>query len=321
MSAMIKQPLPVVAIVGPTAVGKTALSLELARRLNGEIISVDSRQVYRYLDVGSDKIDGETRKEIIHHLLDVADPDQEFSAADFALQARDAAFRIARRGRTPLFAGGTPFYFNALFGGVLSEDAPKDSALRRELEAFAEREGKEALHRRLREVDPERAASLHPNDVRRVVRALEISTLTSMAATEWFARAAKVPGAGDFDVLYIGLNRERRLLFEAIEGRVREQFAGGFVEEVEWLLAHGYDERFPSMQGFGYKDILEYLRGRCTLEEAADRDISQTKAFSRRQMTWFCKFSPIVWYDTQECSAESLAATIEKEALAHIGKG
>lgn len=321
MKAEIKQPMAVIAIVGPTAVGKTSMSLELARRLKGEIISVDSRQVYRYLDVGADKIDRETRKEIVHHLLDVADPDEQFSAADFALQARDAAARIVNRGRTPIFVGGTPFYFNALFGGVLSDNAPKDPDLRRKLEAMAEEEGREALHRRLREVDPARAASLHPNDVRRVIRALEISTLTSMAASEWFAQAAKVPGAGEFDVLYIGLNRERRLLFEAIERRVREQFAGGFVEEVEWLLSHGYDERFPSMQGFGYKDILEYLRGRCTLEEAAERDISQTKAFSRRQMTWFCKFSPIVWYDTSVCSAESFSATIEKEALAHIGKG
>lgn len=316
-----RTPFPVAAIVGPTAVGKTAVSLLLAERLGAEIISVDSRQVYRFLDVGADKISPEIRKKIIHHLIDVADPDEVFSAADFVARTRDAVRRIQGRGRIPLFAGGTPFYYEALFRSLLSDSAPKDEELRRKLEEYAEREGNRALHDRLALADPETAGRLHVNDVRRVVRALEISTLTATPASEWFRKTEKMPGRGEFDVLYIGLTRDRKLLFESIEKRVGEQFAGGFVEEVEWLLSRGYDERFPSMQGFGYKDIVDFFRGRCSLEEAAERDISRTKAFSRRQMTWFSKFSPIVWYDTTDCTMPDLSEQIEKEVRAHLGKG
>lgn len=317
----IKKPLPVAAIVGPTAVGKTALSLHIASALGAEIISVDSRQVYRYLDVGADKASPETRREIPHHLIDVADPDEVYSVAEFVADGAAAAKRIANRGRVPLFVGGTPFYFNALFRGVLSDDAPRDEGLRGELEEFAVREGREALHNRLAAADPETAARLHANDVRRVVRALEIFTLTKTPPSEWFRSRGVISGEKDFDVLYIGLNRERKLLFESIEKRVGEQFAGGFPEEVEWLLKHGFDERFPSMQGFGYRELVEYFRGKISLREAAERDISHTKAFSRRQMTWFGKFEPIVWYDTSVGLTEELIGRIEKEIRVHLGKG
>ncbi|MGI6252614.1 MAG: tRNA (adenosine(37)-N6)-dimethylallyltransferase MiaA [Aminivibrio sp.] len=315
-----RKAVPVAAIVGPTAVGKTALSLTLAGRLGAEIISVDSRQVYRYLDVGSDKASHEIRKEIPHHMIDVADPDEVFSAAEFVERARSAVYRIMNRGRVPLFVGGTPFYCEALFKGMLSDGAPRDEGLRRELEEFAAGEGREALFRRLAAVDPESAGRLHVNDVRRVVRALEIHTLTGMAQSEWFRGREKMSGREEFDVLYIGLNRERKLLFKAIERRVGEQFSGGFPEEVKWLLDQGYDERFPSMQGFGYRELVEHFRGKITLEEAAERDISYTKAFSRRQMTWFGKFEPIVWYDTSDGSLGELSDQVEKEVRAHLGK-
>ncbi len=314
-----KKALPVAAIVGPTAVGKTAVSLTLASRLGAEIISVDSRQVYRYLDVGADKASPAARRQIPHHLIDVADPDEVFSAADFVARARSAALRIVNRGRIPLFVGGTPFYYSALFKNTLSDGAPKDDGLRRELEEFAGKEGREALHRRLAAADPETAARLHVNDVRRVVRALEIFTLTGTAQSEWFRTAGKISGNGEFDVLYIGLNRDRSLLFRSIERRVGEQFAGGFPEEVEWLLSLGYDERFPSMQGFGYRELVEYFRGKISLREAAERDVSQTKAFSRRQMTWFGKFEPIIWYDTSDGLTDELSDRIEKEVRAHLG--
>jgi tRNA dimethylallyltransferase len=313
--------MPVVAIVGPTAVGKTAASILLAERLGAEIVSVDSRQVYRYLDVGADKISPEIRRRILHHMIDVADPDQVFSAADFVSGCLETVERIRNRGRIPLFVGGTPFYFEALFGRMLSEDLPRDEPLRRELERIAEEQGAGALHAMLREADPESAVRLHENDVRRVVRALEICRLTGESVSGAYGKRRKMASPGKFDILYIGLSRERRLLFEGIERRVREQFASGFVEEVEWLLSNGFDERFPSMQGFGYKDILAYLRGKCTLEEAAELDMRQTKAFSRRQMTWFGKFSPIVWYDTGDCPIDKIVGDIEKEVENHLGKG
>ena len=309
------------AIVGPTASGKTAISLILAERLGAEIISVDSRQVYRYLDIGADKVSHSVRKRIIHHMLDVADPDQVFSAADFANECRDAVRRILARGRIPLCVGGTPFYYQAFFGSMLTGNLPKDEAVRIELEEIARERGKTALHALLEEADPESAARLHPNDVRRVVRALEIHRVTGRSATEWYRTKGKLVPPGEFKPLYIGLTKSRPALFRSIEQRVREQFASGFPEEVEWLLANGYDERFPSMQGFGYKDILECLRGRITLEDAAERDISQTKAFSRRQMTWFSKFSPIVWYDTSDCDAEEVCCSILDHMGLFPGKG
>lgn len=312
--------MPLLAVVGPTAVGKTAVSLLLAERLGAEIISVDSRQVYRYLDIGADKISPDIRRRIIHHMIDVADPDQVFSAADFVSGCEDAVERIHARGRIPLFAGGTPFYFHALFGGALSEELPKSMELRKELEEIASAQGAGALHCMLRSADPESAERLHENDVRRVVRALEICRLTGGTVGEAWRKRRKMGPSPKYDVLYIGLKRERRFLFESIERRVREQFASGFVEEVEWLLANGFDERFPSMQGFGYKDILEYLRGKCSREEAAEQDIRQTKAFSRRQMTWFGKFSPILWYDTVDCSMTELADAIERDVRHHSGR-
>ena len=315
-----KKPLPVIAIAGPTAVGKTAVSIELAKRVGGEVISEDSRQVYRYLDVGADKISLSIRKKVLHHMIDVADPDQVFSAADFALGCRDAVERIRGRGKIPVFAGGTPFYYEALFGSRLSKNLPRDEELRRELEETARIEGKKALHDRLREVDPQSAVRLHENDLRRVVRALEIHRLTGRSASLWYAGDEKLIPSDLYDVLYIGLTRPRPLLFEAIEKRVREQFASGFPEEVEWLLAQGFDERFPSMQGFGYRELVQHFRGEITLDEAAEGDIRATKAFSRRQMTWFSKFSPIVWYDTTDCIIPALTSEIEKEVRTHLEK-
>lgn len=312
--------IPVVAIVGPTAVGKTSASLLLAERLGAEIISVDSRQVYRYLDVGTDKVSVSTRRRVIHHMIDVADPDQTFSAADFVMGCTDAVDRIRSRGRTPLLVGGTPFFFEAFFGGMLSSELPKSEEMRRELEEIASEQGAATLHSMLRSVDPVSADRLHENDIRRVVRALEICRLTGDSVDEAWEKRTKLGDHQRYDVLYLGLRRERRLLFESIDRRVGEQFASGFVEEVEWLLSNGYDERFPSMQGFGYKDIVDHLGGRCSREEAAERDARQTKAFSRRQVTWFRKFSPIVWYDTDDYAVDVIIDAMEGEALHHLGK-
>ena len=172
----------------------------------------------------------------------------------------------------------------------------------------------------LRSVDPVSADRLHENDIRRVVRALEICRLTGDSLDVAWEKRTKLGDHQRYDVLYLGLRRERRLLFESIDRRVGEQFASGFVEEVEWLLSNGYDERFPSMQGFGYKDIVDHLGGRCSREEAAERDARQTKAFSRRQATWFRKFSPIVWYETDDCAMDVIIDAMEGEALRHLGR-
>lgn len=291
---------PIVAVIGPTAVGKTAMSLGLARALNAEVISVDSRQVYRYMDVGTDKISREVRREIPHHLIDVADPDQVYTASDFTAQAADCVRRIMARGRMPLFVGGTPFYYQALFSRLLSIDVPADEKLRAELFALEADE----LYERLRSCDPESAARLHPNDKFRVSRALEIFLTSGRPASDWYARER--PGESPYDVLYLGLFKPRDLLVGGIERRVRQQFSSGYPEEVKWLFDHGYSPDLPSMQGFGYKELTLFHQGRMTLEEAIRGDVIATRQFAKRQMTWFKKFAPAVWCDlSQKTPAEN----------------
>lgn len=312
MSDVIK---PVVAIIGPTAVGKTVFSLELAAKINAEIVSVDSRQVYRYLDVGTDKVSLATRKEILHHLIDIVDPDQIYSAADFAEDASAAIERIQARGRTPLLVGGTPFYYRAL-AGALSEDLPKDAEVRRALEREIRERGLHELHRELSGLDRVAAARIHPNDHVRVMRALEIYRITGKSATWWYERQQKI--SVPYDILYIGLVRERDNLYRNIEERVRTQFANGYPEEVKWLLAQRYSPELPALQGFGYRELVDYVRGKCTFEDAVLGDIRSTKAFSRRQMTWFKHFQPAIWYDFDVLSVQQVLCDALPKCLRHL---
>ena len=286
--------IPFIGIIGPTAVGKTAWSLRMAEALHGEIVSVDSRQVYRYLDVGADKIDAATRERIPHHLLDVVNPDEPFSAADFGKLASRAIRDIRSRGKTPLLVGGTPFYFRVLTDPLLSEDLPKSWELRERLEERAQREGAELLHEELRRGDPEYAAKIHPRDLHRIIRGLELWQLCGTIPSELFRERGK--SRRSFRPLYIGFWKEREDLCATIARRVKQQFSSGFVEEVAQLLEMGYDSRLPALQGFGYRELVCYHEGECSLQEALEGDIRATRAFSRRQMTWFRKFSPTLWY-------------------------
>lgn len=307
--------IPVIAIIGPTAVGKTEFSLELAARLNAEIISVDSRQVYRYLDVGTDKVSPEIRKQILHHLIDVADPDQIYSAADFASQSSDAICRIRKRGKTPLLIGGTAFYYKALCG-TLSQDLPKDPAVREKLEEEIDLRGLAELHRDLIIQDPIGAEKIHCNDSVRIIRALEIYRITGKTATWWYENQVKIDSATD--IFYIGLIRERANLYKKITDRVRNQFSNGYPEEVEWLLAQGYSPKLPALQGFGYKELVEYLQGKCSYEEAIEGDIRATKAFSRRQMTWFKHFEPAIWYDFDKYEMSKALEDVLLHCIRHL---
>jgi tRNA dimethylallyltransferase len=312
---MSSQKIPLLAIIGPTAVGKTELSIGLAKNLNAEIISVDSRQVYRYLDVGTDKISFDIRREILHHLIDVVDPDQIYSAANFAADASDAAERIRARGRTPLLVGGTPFYYRAL-EGALSENLPSDADVRAELEAEIEANGLQALHDELAQADPVSANKIHPNDPVRTMRAMEIYRLTGKTATWWYENQKKMESP--YDILYIGLNRDRKKLYEKIERRVREQFENGYPEEVEWLLRQGYSPKLPALQGFGYRELVAYVTGNCSYDEALQGDVRSTKTFSRRQMTWFKHFEPSVWYDLDEISAAEALSSMADKCIGHL---
>ena len=293
---------PVVALIGPTAVGKTALSLSVAEKLNAEIISVDSRQVYRYMDIGTDKISPSLRHDIPHHLIDIADPDEKFTVSDFADNASRSASRIFARKRIPLFVGGTPFYYNALFHAVLNEELPSDDEVREKYETLANSQGAELLHMRLAEVDPETAQKLHKNDVQRVTRALELWDLTGKTPSSIYHEGSKRDYG--FDILYIGLSRSREELFSRIEIRLEQEFSEGFPQEVEWLLNHGYDERHNPLKGLGYRELIDYHRGKISLEQALEGAVSRTKAFCRRQQTWFKKFEPAIWFDMSESNHE-----------------
>ena len=230
------------AIVGPTAAGKTKAAFELARRLSGEVVSVDSRQIYRYMDVGTDKISHADRKIVPHHLIDIADPDEEFSAADFVRRAKDAVKRIRARGRIPILAGGTPLYYKALEGNMLTDDLPKDARVRALLEREISAKGNEAMHALLGEADPDAALRIHPNDRYRVLRALEIWTLTGKGPTELYLARKKI---GGMKIFYFGVKAPRDVLYKKIEARASEQFRMGYPEEVEWLLSRGYSAEHP----------------------------------------------------------------------------
>lgn len=293
---------PAVALIGATAVGKTALSLSVAEKLNAEIISVDSRQVYRYMDVGTDKVSASSRREIPHHLIDIADPDEKFTVSDFAEKASQAAARIYARKKIPIFVGGTPFYYNALFHAALNENLPYDSEIREKYEALANSQGAELLHMRLAEVDPDTAGRLHKNDVQRVTRALEIYELTGKTPSQVYTEGTKKDYG--FDILYIGLSRPREELFRRIEIRLEQEYSAGLPEEVEWLMKNGFDDRYTPLKGLAYKELIDYHRGKIKLDEALEISISRTKAFCRRQQTWFKKFEPAVWFDMSESSHE-----------------
>jgi tRNA dimethylallyltransferase len=288
----------VYAVIGPTAAGKTRVGFELALRINAEIISVDSRQVYRYLDVGTDKISREDRRIVPHHLIDVADPDEIFTIGDFLTRAGRAIGRIRGRGRIPLLVGGTPMYYKAIEGDFISENLPKDEKVRAELEEEARTRGLQSLHREMAERDPAGAARIHPNDKVRVLRALELFRLTGLSPAELYAGARKM--GGTLRIVYFAITLPREQLYKKIENRVAAQFHSGYPEEVKWLLAHGYSRKLPALSGFGYRELVMFLDGSITFDEALQGDIKSTKAFSRRQMTWFRKFHPILWYDLSQ---------------------
>jgi len=284
----------ILAVIGPTASGKTLFSIELARGLDGEIVSVDSRQVYRYMDVGTDKISLDIRKEIRHHMIDVTDPDKIFSVADFVSGAVVAVKSILERMKTPILVGGTPFYYQALFSGVLTDGLDGWQDIRKTYESRWSEGQAEELYEKLLLLDPECAGRIHPNDSYRVIRSLSIIDSTGKNPTWWKEKGSRSKPV--FSPFYVGLYPGREKLYQTICERVKSRFESGYPEEVKRLLQMGYGPELPSMKGFGYRELAEFNTGKITLEEALKGDIRSTKAFARRQMTWFRKFSPCLWY-------------------------
>lgn len=300
-------PIKVLAIVGPTAVGKTALSIELARRVDGEIVSADSRQIYRAMDIGTAKATPEEQAAAPHHLIDVVDPDEELTLAHYRRLAAEAIAEITARGRLPILVGGTGLYVRAVLEGWTVPEVPPQPELRRELEAWAEREGHEALHQRLAEVDPAAAARIDARNVRRVIRALEVYHATGEPIS---ALQRKEPPA--YHVFTIGLTMARPDLYRRIDERVDRMVAAGLVAEVRALLARGYSLELPAMSGLGYRQIGQHLRGEVSLEEAVALIKRHTRRFVRQQYNWFRLSDPSIhWADVSQPFRDQVFAWVD----------
>ncbi len=284
---------PVVILTGPTAVGKTALSIRLAKACNGEIISADSMQVYRHMDIGSAKITPQEMEGIPHHLIDILDPDQEFNVTLFQQLGKAAINDIHSRGKLPIIAGGTGFYIQALLYDIDFKENPEGEGIRRELDALAQEKGAQYLHQILAQVDPESAAAIHCNNVKRVIRALEYFRQTGEKISLHNEQERKRPSPYTFRYFVINTPRER--LYQQIDSRVDQMVEQGLVEEVRRLKEMGCRRGMTSMQGLGYKEILDYLDGDCTLEEAIAILKRDTRHFAKRQITWFKRERDVEW--------------------------
>jgi tRNA dimethylallyltransferase len=308
--------IPVLAIVGPTGVGKTALAVALAGDWPIEAVSVDSRQVYRRMDIGTGKPTPAERRRLPHHLLDVVEPDERYDAARFARDAARAIADIRARGRWPVLVGGTGLYLRALLRG-LSPLPPADLALRRELRAQAAAEGPGALHRRLAELDREAAARLHPRDVVRVSRALEIVLLTGAPLA--LARQAPRTAPPPYRPLLVGLTMARDPLFARLDARVEGMLAAGLLGEVESLLAAGFSPTLPAMQSIGYRHLAAVVAGTTPLAQAVRTMKRDTRRYAKRQWTWFSRGESPYWVPQHPDQPHAAAAEVKKMVeSAHI---
>ncbi len=293
---------PLIILTGPTAVGKTELSLALARAVNGEIISADSMQAYRYMDIGTAKIKPEERKGVPHYLIDEFSPEEDFNVVRFCALAKSYIEQIYAKGAIPILVGGTGFYIQAVLYGVDFTENKEDKEVRKELEAFAKEQGEEALHQRLRGVDVKSAEAIHPNNVKRVIRALEYFYQTGEPISRHNERERKKEGP--YNAAYFVLTDDREVLYERINKRVDRMLEEGLVEEVRALLNRGCKREMPSMQGLGYKEIIDYLEGRCTLSEAVSILKRDTRHFAKRQLTWFRRERNVIWLDKRNYATE-----------------
>ena len=282
-----------VVLTGPTAVGKTGLSLSLAKAVGGEIISADSMQVYRHMDIGSAKIRTEEMEGVPHFLIDELEPSEEFNVLIFQQKAKRYMEEIYERGHIPVLVGGTGFYIQAVLYDIDFTDNQDEQGLRKKLEQKAHEKGAQWLYERLKEVDPASCEVIHANNVKRVIRALEYYHLTGQPISTHNQEQRKKESPYDFS--YFVLNDERQKLYDKIDRRVETMLADGLVEEVARLKAMGYNRSFVSMQGIGYKEILDYLDGEIGLEEAVYRIKRDTRHFAKRQLTWFKREKEVIW--------------------------
>ena len=288
---------PMIILTGPTAVGKSALSVELAKKINGAVISADSMQVYRHMDIGSAKITPEEMQGVTHYMIDELEPDEEFHVVRFVTMAKEYLKEIYADGKIPIIAGGTGFYIQALLYDIDFTEQQCDETYRRQLEDLAREHGAEYLHGILREVDPASAEAIHANNIKRVIRALEFYHLSGKKISEH--NETERQKQSPYNFAYFVLTDERAKLYERIDRRVNAMIEAGLVEEVKKLKSMGCSREMVSMQGLGYKEILAYLDGGCTLEEAVYIIKRETRHFAKRQLTWFKRERDVIWLDKQ----------------------
>lgn len=302
----------ILAVVGPTASGKSALAIELAKRFNGEIICCDSMQIYKQMNIGTAKPDESELSQATHHLFDFADPKTCFSCADYVPLARSTVEDILSRGKMPIFCGGTGLYLDRFLSGAQFEETEIDEGFRRKMESLARELGNEALHRRLREIDPQSADEIHPNNVKRVIRALEIYKTSGRTKSELDRESKSFEG--EYDAIQIGLKYENReLLYSRINLRVDKMMQTGLLEETKGLLEAGvFEKNATAAQAIGYKELLTYFNGEKTLIDAVEDLKMATRRYAKRQMTWFSSHGNVHWLVADGRSLDELADEAEE---------
>lgn len=303
MKQQYKTKKPLIILTGPTAIGKTKLSIELAKAVNGQMISADSMQVYRHMDIGTAKIRPEEMQDIPHYLIDVLDPWESFDVVRFQTMAKEALEKIYTAGAIPIVVGGTGFYIQALLYNIDFDENDSETGYRSELQSFADRHGVEALHDRLRQVDEKSADMIHPNNIKRVIRALEFYHQTGARISEH--NETQRQKESPYRFVYFVLDDERERIYRRIDQRIDQMLDQGLVAEVKQLRDMGCTRDMVSMQGLGYKEILAYLDGECTLEEAVYILKRDTRHFAKRQLTWFRREHEVRWIERQEYPDEA----------------
>lgn len=304
-------------LAGPTAVGKTSLSIRLAKTIDAEIISADCMQVYRHMDIGSAKIRPEEMAGIPHHLIDALEPEEDFNVVRFQQMAKSAAEEIWERGKIPLVVGGTGFYIQALLYDIDFTENEGDTAYREELEETARKKGGEYLHQLLKDADPKAALDIHPNNIKRIIRALEFHHQTGGKISEHNERerAKKSP----YNYAYFVLTDERSRLYERIDRRVDQMMEEGLTGEVRFLKDRGVRRDSTAMQGLGYKELFAYLEGEYSFDEAVRIIKRDTRHFAKRQLTWFKREKDVIWADKSVLGSEDAVMEFMMEELAERG--
>lgn len=298
----------IIIIAGPTASGKTKIGIELAKVLNGEVVSADSMQIYRYMDIGTAKPSLEEMEGIKHHLIDIVNPDEEFSVALFRKYADYAINEIINKGKVPIIVGGTGLYINSLTYSLNFTESPPDKEYREYLTNLAQKYGPNYLHDMLKEIDIEAAKNIHPNNVKRVIRALEVYKNTGKKISEYQAETKL--NEPDYNFAYIALDMPRDVLYDRINKRVDLMFKKGLLEEVKMLIKMGYNKNLQSMQAIGYKEVFDFLEGKLSLEDTIELIKQNTRRYAKRQLTWFRKDKRIYWVDVYNKSLEEILSNI-----------